>query len=117
MQSRKSCFLAFLLIITAAAVNAQQRVFVSAINGNDANACTATAPCRSFAQAMTVVAIRGEILALDSGGFGPVTITHAVSIVSPLGVEGSITQSTTGDAAITITAGAGDDIILRGLSI
>jgi hypothetical protein len=104
------------LLCFAATVQAQQRAFVSAVLGDDANSCGPNAPCRSFAKALTVVSAGGEILALDSGGFGPITITKAVSIVAPSGVEGSITQVTAGQNAITVTA-PGATVVLRGLGV
>ena len=107
---------AALLCFAAMTLQAQQRVFVSAIHGDDVNACSSNAPCRSFARALSVVAAGGEILALDSGGFGPIMITHAVSIVAPFGVEGSITQTSAGLNAIVITA-PGATVFLRGLSV
>lgn len=106
----------FLLLLTATAIEAQQRVFVSALNGDDSGPCSVNAPCRSFAKAFTLVATAGEILALDSGGFGPVTITKAVSIVAPRGVEGTITQSAGGQNAITVNA-PGAVVVLRGLTV
>jgi len=104
------------LTLVSGIAKAQQRVFVSAATGNDANACSVTAPCRSFSRAMTVVSLGGEILALDSGGFGPVSVASSVSIVAPLGVEGSITQGTAGQDAITINA-PGANVVLRGLGL
>jgi hypothetical protein len=56
-----------------------QRVFVSA-TGNDGNPCSFAAPCRSFQHAHDVSAANGEIDVLDPGGYGPVTITKAISI-------------------------------------
>src|SRR5438876_10812064 len=50
-----------------------QRSFVSANHGNDANPCTVTLPCRNFAAAIAQTMAGGEVIALDSGGHGPVT--------------------------------------------
>src|SRR5437016_12136154 len=55
------------------------RVFVSGV-GDDASACSRTAPCRTFAGTLSKVAARGEIDVLDSGGFGVVTISKSVTI-------------------------------------
>src|ERR1700757_431036 len=68
-----------------------QRVFVSAQAGDDANPCTVASPCRTFGKALSSVAAGGEIIALDSGGYGPVTITQAVSITVPMGIYAGIT--------------------------
>src|SRR6516165_7290011 len=56
-----------------------QRVFVSA-TGLDTNPCTFASPCRSFQHAHDVAAANGEIDVLDPAGYGPVTITKAISI-------------------------------------
>jgi hypothetical protein len=115
MQTLRQVSLVLVLSAIASAASAQQRVFVSVL-GNDMNVCTAASPCRSFAHAMTVVIANGEILAIDSGGFGPVTVTQSVSIVAPTGVEASITQGTAAQNAINITV-PGATVVLRGLSI
>lgn len=100
-------------------VHAQaQRTFVSAQRGNDANTaslCSVTNPCRGFAAAISVVASGGEVIALDSGGYGAVTITKAVQITAPTGVYVAITAAS--GTAITIDAGATDVVVLRGLTL
>lgn len=118
MHNSRTLSLSLFLSLTllALAAEAQQRVFVSAAQGDDGNICSVAAPCRSFAHAITVVSAGGEILVLDSGGYGPVTITQSVSIVSPLGVEGSITQTASNGNAILVNA-PGHDVSLRGLSL
>ena len=76
-----------LLIVLAAAslafavpsANAQTRTWVSGV-GNDANPCSRTAPCKTFAGAISKTAAGGEINVLDPGGFGAVTITKAITI-------------------------------------
>src|SRR5437588_3023774 len=92
-----------------------QRSFVSANHGNDANPCTATLPCRNFAAAITQTAAGGEVIALDSGGYGPVNIGSSISLIAPPGVYAGITAFS-GDA-ITIAAGASDVVTLRGLTL
>ena len=92
-----------------------QRSFVSANHGNDANPCTVTLPCRNFAAAIAQTAAGGEVIVLDSGGYGPVTIGSSISLISPPGVYAGITAFS-GDA-ITITAGASDVVTLRGLTL
>jgi Right handed beta helix region len=110
------CFGASLLAsATAGAVVLGQRTFVSAQLGNDANACSPTSPCRTFAHAISMTAAGGEVIALDSGGYGPFTIAQAVSIIAPQGVYAGITVFS-GDG-IGITAGGTDVVILRGLTI
>ena len=56
-----------------------QRTFVSAANGNDANPCTLSLPCRNFQAAIAQTASGGEVVVFDSGGYGTVNITQAVS--------------------------------------
>jgi len=90
------------------------RVFVS-VNGNDANPCTAGSPCKTFQVAHDAVLPGGEISVLDTGGYGPLTITKAISIVA-IGVEASIAAGS-GVDAITINASATDKISLRGLTL
>ena len=78
---------ASLIIITLAgsamAYAQPQRTFVSAQTGNDANTvnnCSVTQPCRNFNAAVGVVNAGGEVVALDSGGYGAVTISKAVTL-------------------------------------
>jgi hypothetical protein len=92
-----------------------QRTFVAS-TGVDTHPCSLTAPCRSFARAITQTNAGGEVIVLDSAGYGPVTVTKAVSIVSPAGIHAGISVLS-GNDGITVNAGAGDDVVLRGLSI
>src|SRR5260221_13453148 len=55
------------------------RTWVSGV-GDDANPCSRTAPCKTFAGAISKTAAGGEIDALDPGGFGAVTITKAITL-------------------------------------
>src|SRR5215831_4846127 len=69
-----------LLLILASGASAQvQRTFVSG-GGSDSNPCSRTAPCRTFGQALSQTSSGGEVVALDSAGYGPFSITQAVSI-------------------------------------
>lgn len=114
----KSGSLAIVLAVVATAGLAQNRVFVSAAHGDDSFVCSVAAPCRSFAHAATVVAADGEILALDSGGYGPVTLSQPMSIVAPQGVEASITQNVSNGRAIELNVSGGSGTtVLRGLSL
>jgi hypothetical protein len=97
----------------AAAQNA--RSFVSG-HGNDTNSCLYAAPCRTFAAAYNRTNPGGEISVLDPAGFGPLTITRALSIVNDGVGEASIVLVGPGNA-ITVNAGAGDAISLRGLTL
>ena len=76
-----------------------------------------TLPCRNFNAAVGVVNAGGEVVALDSGGYGPVTISKAVTLTSPLGVYAAITALTAGSSAITVSAASTDTVVLRGLTL
>ncbi len=90
------------------------RVFVSARSGNDANACASIlTPCQTFAGAVLQLNPGAEAIVLDSGGYGAVTITQAVTIEAPPGVLAFIHPSS--GEGITINAGGSDTVVLRGL--
>ena len=91
------------------------RTFVASY-GNDNNPCTFGSPCKTFQQAVNVVAEGGEVTAIDSAGFGPIYIAHAVTITSPAGVEARIVPVSGGNA-ITIKVGETDAVVLRGLAL
>ncbi|MEO8674198.1 MAG: right-handed parallel beta-helix repeat-containing protein [Casimicrobiaceae bacterium] len=93
--------------------DAGQRTFVAS-HGLDTNSCTLSAPCRSFGTAIAQTATGGEVIVLDSAGYGPVTIGKSISLIAPAGVYAGVTVSS-GDG-IVINA-AGSTVILRGLSI
>jgi hypothetical protein len=82
--------------------------------GNDANACTRSAPCATFAGALAKTSAGGEIDVADAGDYGPVTISQSVSIEA-VGVLATI-QVTSGNA-ITVSTGANDTVVLRGLTL
>jgi hypothetical protein len=106
--------LAAALLCLASAAHAQAtRTWVSGV-GDDANPCSRTAPCKTFAGAISKTAAAGEINVLDPGGFGAVTITKAISIVNDGNIAGVLVSGTN---AIIISAGANDVVTLRGLDI
>lgn len=106
--------LAVLFILPATAANAQAtRTWVSGV-GDDANPCSRTAPCKTFAGAISKTAANGEINVLDPGGFGAVTITKSITIRSD-GVEAGVLVS--GTNGININAAATDRVVLDGLDI
>jgi len=103
-----------LIAIQAAPAQAQAtRTWVSGV-GDDANPCSRTAPCKTFAGAISKTSTGGEINVLDPGGFGGVTITKSISIIAQ-NVEGGVLVS--GTNGITVNAGAADKVILDGLDI
>jgi hypothetical protein len=89
------------------------RTWVSGL-GDDANPCSRTAPCKTFAGAISKTAAGGEIDVIDPGGFGAVTITKAITIDGN-GTFASVLGS--GTNAVIVNAGAGDVVTLRNLSI
>jgi Right handed beta helix region len=91
------------------------RTFVSG-TGSDSNPCTRTQPCLTFAFAITQTTAGGEIDVLDPGGYGPLVIDKAISIVND-GVGTVGVRALSGGTAITINAGAADAVSLRGLTI
>lgn len=90
------------------------RTWVSGV-GDDANPCSRTAPCKTFAGAISKTAASGEISVLDPGGFGAVTITKSISIIASDSGEGGVLAG--GTNGIVINAGAADVVTLRGLII
>lgn len=109
---------AFLFVaLFASAAMAQQRTFVSGL-GNDANPCTRTAPCRTFAVALGLTNPGGEVIALDSAGYGTMagvnSISKPISIIAPPGVYAGISVFS-GDGIDIV--GAGGSVILSGLTI
>src|SRR5580658_7030563 len=94
----------------------RDRVFVASY-GSDANPCTFGSPCKTFQNAVSVVAQGGEVTAIDSAGFGTITISHAVTITSPNGIEAGIAAPANGGIAISISAGTSDVINLNGLTL
>ena len=104
---------AVLLITFASAAHAQAtRTWVSGV-GDDANPCSRTAPCKTFAGAISKTATGGEINVLDSGGFGAVTITKSITI-DGAGAQASILALNVNGIIIN---GAGATVNLRNLSI
>ena len=104
----------FVAIAFSGAVHAQAtRTWVSGV-GDDANPCSRTAPCKTFAGAISKTSAGGEISVLDPGGFGAVTITKAITI-NGSGVISSILASATN--GVIVNAGPNDTIILRDISI
>src|SRR6516225_7014432 len=90
------------------------RVFVST-TGNDTNLCTTAQPCRSFSAALLVVEPGGEIVVQDSGGYSTgFTITKSVTIDAG-GFNASVISTGATDLC-TISAGASDRVVLRGIT-
>ena len=103
----------FLCLASQSASAQATRTWVSGV-GDDANPCSRTAPCKTFAGAISKTAAGGEINVLDPGGFGAVTITKSITISSE-GFEAGVLVA--GTNAIIINAASTDVVVLRGLDI
>jgi hypothetical protein len=101
------------LLVPRVAVGQATRTWVSGV-GDDANPCSRTAPCKTFAGAISKTAAGGEIDVLDPGGFGAVTITKSISIEAEGVIAGVLVSGTNG---IVVAAGVNDNVVLRGLTI
>jgi Right handed beta helix region len=107
-----------LFAVSAPAHAQATRTFVSGV-GNDADPCSRTAPCKTFAGAISKTFINGEIDCLDPGGFGTLTITKSITI-DCTGTLGSVLASGTNGFNINIAVNANDPfrtVRLRGLTI
>src|SRR5215469_6588468 len=103
-----------LFVLTSSLVYGQSRTWVSGV-GDDANPCSRTAPCKTFAGAISKTAAGGEIDALDPGGFGALTITKAITLDGGGGRVASVLVA--GTNGIVVQAGANDVVIIRNLRI
>ena len=117
---KRSAFLATVgvaavCLATATVAQAQAtRTWVSGV-GDDANPCSRTAPCKTFAGAISKTATGGEIDALDPGGFGAVTITKSITIDGGSPGNGGILASLV--SGVIVNATASSQITLRNLQI
>src|SRR4051795_9227866 len=112
--ARMAPALALIALAIPASASAQAtRTWVSGV-GDDANPCSRTAPCKTFAGAISKTANGGEINCLDPGGFGGVTIGKSLTIKCHY-TEGGVLVA--GTNAIVINATATDKVTLRGLDI
>jgi hypothetical protein len=108
--------LATTVLLFAAPASAQAtRTWVSGV-GDDANPCSRTAPCKTFAGAISKTAAAGEIECLDPGGFGALTITKSITVncLNLFGDGGVLVSGTNG---IVINAATTDKVTLIGLDI
>ncbi|HEY0405895.1 MAG TPA: right-handed parallel beta-helix repeat-containing protein [Pyrinomonadaceae bacterium] len=109
-------FAVCLLVLAASTIaNAQAtRTWVSGV-GSDANPCSRTAPCQTFAGAIGKTLAGGEISVLDPHGYGSVNITKSITING----EGSLASVLVGlsGTGITVNAGSLDTVYLKNLDI
>lgn len=112
--------LVFFVAALASIAQAQTRTWVSGV-GDDLNPCSRTAPCKTFAGAISKTADKGEIDCLDPGGFGTVTITKNITIDGTTGSGfGSILASGTNGVNVNDSATATPNtivVMLKNLSI
>lgn len=102
---------AMCLVLLAIPANAQAtRTWVSGV-GDDANPCSRTAPCKTWAGAISKTAPGGEIDNLDTGGFGALTITKSITIDGGGGQTASTLVA--GTPGMTVAAGSTDVVIIR----
>lgn len=102
-------------LVLCTSAMAAQRTFVAS-SGSDAQPCSLSAPCRTFAAAISHTDANGEVIVLDSAGYGGVTISQSVSIITPPGIYAGISVFS-GNDGVTIAAGTNGNVVLRGLSI
>src|SRR5438045_808793 len=110
-------FLVFVFAFTSIAQAQATRTWVSGV-GDDVNPCSRTAPCKTFAGAISKTAVNGEINCLDPAGYGAVTVTKSITIDCE-DTQGSILASLVNGVIINITSAtdAKKAVKLRGLSI
>jgi hypothetical protein len=90
----------FIMALSSIAQAQATRTWVSGV-GDDVNPCSRTAPCKTYAGAISKTAVHGEISTLDPGGFGAVTITKSITIEGTQGQGyGSILHSGTTGVSI-----------------
>ena len=110
-------FFVFVFAFASIAEAQATRTWVSGV-GDDVNPCSRTAPCKTFAGAISKTAVNGEINCLDPAGYGAVTITKSITIDCE-DTQGSILAAGTNGVIINITAvtDAKKAVKLRGISI
>src|SRR5690349_3209348 len=100
---------AIVALATPACAFAQaSRTWVSGV-GDDVNPCSRTAPCKTFAGAISKTAVNGEINCLDPGGFGALTITKSITIDCQ-GTFGSVLNAGTAGINVSFDSFAATDV-------
>lgn len=114
LKSTLKIFAFFVFVFAFASMAEAQatRTWVSGV-GDDVNPCSRTAPCKTFAGAISKTATNGEINCLDPAGYGAVTITKSITIDCE-DTQGSILASLTNGVILNA---ANIDVRLRGISI
>jgi hypothetical protein len=108
---------AILVGFSTAAFGQATRTWVSGV-GDDANPCSRTAPCKTFAGAISKTATGGEISVLDPGGFGAVTITKSITLNGDGTLAGILSSLAAQAILVNINSNLGTDkVIIRNISI
>ena len=98
--------MAFSLVAFSSA-QAQSRTWVSGV-GDDMNPCSRTAPCKTFAGAISKTAVNGEINCLDPGAYGGLTITKSIQVDCHENFAG-VTHPSANGVSIAFDSFAGTD--------
>ena len=106
--------LALLALHAASAFALSPRTYVSGL-GDDSNPCTRAQPCRTFAMAITATMNGGAINVIDDAAYGAVTIAKPITIDA--GGHVAAVMAASGSGILIDTTGAGDMVVLRGLSV
>jgi Right handed beta helix region len=104
------------LLVPSTSAASAQRTFVASYGqaANTAFNCSIAKPCRAFSEALSVTTSGGEVIVLDSAGYGSVTITSSVSIVAAPGIHAGVTAFSGKGVYVH---GAGISVALKGLKI
>jgi hypothetical protein len=114
MSRKISRYLALVtLLFISSSLFAQNNRSAVSVGGSDLNTCTTVDPCRSFGVAMSHTNAGGEIIALDTAGYGPFIVNKAVTVSGAPGVHAAIT--TTSGTGISVNAAGTDHVVLRNL--
>jgi hypothetical protein len=117
MTSHSIPFVALVALVAVASnADAAEVTYVSQLRGTDTGTCPQAEPCRTIDYALGQTATLGQVIILDNGHYGPITITRAVFVRAAAGVHPLIT-STTSTPAVTVAAGTSDAVTLAGLDI
>ncbi len=122
LRTLATLFGLLLLSIAGHAFGAQRTFVHSPPLGQDANQflvnpCALATPCRTFNVAIGVTDPFGEVVILDTAGYGPMTINKSIKVIGPSGVYGGISVITPGTMGVVIDAADTDVVTLRGLDI
>lgn len=108
----KALVFGLVLVATGSMAQAQTRTWVAG-TGSDANPCSYTAPCKTFAAAHAVTVSGGEINAINSGAYGTILITKSMTVDGGGNFSSILASGTTG---VTVNI-AGGHVVLRNLDI